>query len=144
MWLNASYIVIYVLYYSYSGCSPIHIASRFGHTPIVAYLIAKGCDVNCRDQRGLTPLMMGVGKNYSYESYYICIQCTVIFLLCELFSAGAKENFIIFVLVQRFLQPILSEKACKKMSLCIYTSAKIIKVFLCTGLKRLENAKKNF
>lgn len=29
----------------------------FGHTPIVAYLAAKGQDVNLPDETGVTPLM---------------------------------------------------------------------------------------
>ncbi|CAF2411056.1 unnamed protein product [Rotaria sp. Silwood2] len=39
------------------GFSCIHIASIFGHTPIVAYLIAKGEDINLPDTLGITPLM---------------------------------------------------------------------------------------
>lgn len=40
-----------------SGCSCIHLASQFGHTSIVAYLIAKGQDVDMLDKNGMTPLM---------------------------------------------------------------------------------------
>lgn len=40
-----------------TGCSCIHLAAQFGHTAIVAYLIAKGQDVDMQDQAGLTPLM---------------------------------------------------------------------------------------
>lgn len=40
-----------------SGCSCIHLAAQFGHTAIVAYLIAKGQDVDMQDKNGMTPLM---------------------------------------------------------------------------------------
>ncbi|CAF3408369.1 unnamed protein product [Rotaria sp. Silwood1] len=39
------------------GCSCIHLASIFGHTSIVAYLVAKGDDINLPDKLGITPLM---------------------------------------------------------------------------------------
>ena len=39
------------------GCGCIHLACQFGHTAIVAYLIAKGQDVNVIDLNGMTPLM---------------------------------------------------------------------------------------
>uniref|UniRef100_A0A673G5V7 Uncharacterized protein n=1 Tax=Sinocyclocheilus rhinocerous TaxID=307959 RepID=A0A673G5V7_9TELE len=39
------------------GCSCVHLATQFGHTSIVAYLIAKGQDVDMMDQNGMTPLM---------------------------------------------------------------------------------------
>lgn len=39
------------------GCSTIHLAAQFGHTSIVAYLIAKGQDVDLQDRNGMTPLM---------------------------------------------------------------------------------------
>ena len=41
----------------FSGCSCIHLAAQFGHTSIVAYLIAKGQDVDMLDKNGMTPLM---------------------------------------------------------------------------------------
>ena len=39
------------------GCSCIHLAAQFGHTAIVAYLLARGANVNMRDKNGMTPLM---------------------------------------------------------------------------------------
>ena len=39
------------------GCAPIHIASQFGFTAIVAYFVAKGDNVNFTDENGMTPLM---------------------------------------------------------------------------------------
>ena len=43
--------------FSCPGCSCIHLAAQFGHTAIVAYLIAKGQDVDMLDKSGMTPLM---------------------------------------------------------------------------------------
>ena len=40
-----------------AGCGGIHLAAQFGHTAIVAYLIARGQDVDSRDQNGMTALM---------------------------------------------------------------------------------------
>ncbi|GIY10660.1 palmitoyltransferase ZDHHC17 [Caerostris extrusa] len=39
------------------GCQCIHLAAQFGHTSIVAYLAAKGQNVNASDKNGMTPLM---------------------------------------------------------------------------------------
>ena len=39
------------------GCSCIHLAAQFGHTAIVAYLVARGANVNLMDKNGMTPLM---------------------------------------------------------------------------------------
>ena len=39
------------------GFTPLHLASMFGHTDIVAYLIAKGQPVDLVDRHGMTPLM---------------------------------------------------------------------------------------
>ena len=39
------------------GCNCLHLASQFGHTAIVAYLLAKGQEVNVPDANGMTPLM---------------------------------------------------------------------------------------
>lgn len=40
------------------GYSCLHVAAVFGHTAIVAYLIAKGEDVDLPDRIGRTPLML--------------------------------------------------------------------------------------
>lgn len=48
------------------GCAGIHMASQFGHSSIVAYLISKGVDVDVVDQSGMTPLMWA-----SYRSFGI-------------------------------------------------------------------------
>lgn len=45
------------------GCSCIHLAAQFGFTAIVAYLVAKGINVNMQDKSGMTPLMWSVCKN---------------------------------------------------------------------------------
>ncbi|CAF3619151.1 unnamed protein product, partial [Adineta steineri] len=44
------------------GFSCIHLASIFGHSAIVAYLVAKGQDINLPDKSGLTPLMHAAHK----------------------------------------------------------------------------------
>lgn len=44
------------------GCACIHVAAQFGHTSIVAYLIAKGTSPNVQDKHGLTPLMWSCQK----------------------------------------------------------------------------------
>lgn len=52
-----------ILHFYFEGFSCIHLASQFGHTAIVAYLIAKGGDVDMVDRNGMTPLM--------YSSYRV-------------------------------------------------------------------------
>jgi palmitoyltransferase ZDHHC13/17 len=44
----------------WSGLSSIHLASMFGHTDIVGYLVAKGEDVDFLDKGGMSPLMHAV------------------------------------------------------------------------------------
>ena len=39
------------------GCSGLHLAAQFGHTSIVAYLVAKRCHINDIDANGMTALM---------------------------------------------------------------------------------------
>jgi len=39
------------------GFSSVHLASMFGHVDILAYLIAKGQDIDLLDKHGMTPLM---------------------------------------------------------------------------------------
>lgn len=39
------------------GCNCLHLAAQFGHTAIVAYLVAKGNEINAPDANGMTPLM---------------------------------------------------------------------------------------
>jgi palmitoyltransferase len=40
------------------GSSCLHLAAEFGHTAIVAYLVAKGINVDLLDKNGMTPLML--------------------------------------------------------------------------------------
>ena len=42
--------------YDGEGCACVHLAAQFGFTAIVAYLVAKGVDVNTQDKNGMTPL----------------------------------------------------------------------------------------
>ena len=46
----------------WSGLSSIHLASMFGHTEIVGYLVAKGEDVDFLDKHGMSPLMHAVSQ----------------------------------------------------------------------------------
>ena len=39
------------------GCNCLHLSAQLGHTSIVAYLIAKGVDINSSDMNGMTALM---------------------------------------------------------------------------------------
>lgn len=39
------------------GYQCLHLASMFSHSSIVAYLLAKGYDVDTPDSSGMTPLM---------------------------------------------------------------------------------------
>lgn len=39
------------------GCNCLHLAAQFGNTSIVAYLLAKGIDINTPDSNGMTALM---------------------------------------------------------------------------------------
>ena len=44
------------------GSSCIHLAAQFGHTAIVAYLVAKGVNPNMPDRSAMTPLMWSAYK----------------------------------------------------------------------------------
>ena len=48
------------------GCSCIHLAAQFGHTAIVAYLLAKGQDVDMQDRNGMTALMWSSYRVFGY------------------------------------------------------------------------------
>lgn len=39
------------------GCNALHLAAQFGHTAIVAYLVAKGMNIDQPNANGMTPLM---------------------------------------------------------------------------------------
>lgn len=49
-------------FFDIEGRTCLHIAAHFGFTAIVAYLIAKGVDVNLRDKSGMTALMWSSSK----------------------------------------------------------------------------------
>lgn len=53
------------------GFSCLHLASMFGHTAIVAYLIAKGQDVDLPDKNGRTPLMLAALHAKRYERKFV-------------------------------------------------------------------------
>jgi ankyrin repeat protein len=56
------------------GFSCLHLASMFGHTAIVAYLIAKGQDVDLPDKNGRTPLMLAALYAKSRDPTQLLIQ----------------------------------------------------------------------
>jgi palmitoyltransferase len=74
-----------------TGLQPIHLAAQYGQIKMLAYLLGSGIDVDCRDDRGFTPLMyscLGPPPDYAPlpNSTYIC--CTQ-FLL----TFGANINY---------------------------------------------------
>jgi len=46
------------------GFTPLHQAVFFGHGEIVEYLIARGADVNAKNDAGSTPLYLAKGKGH--------------------------------------------------------------------------------
>ena len=42
----------------YNGNTPLIVASEYGHTPIVEYLIQNKADINARNNDGKTPLIL--------------------------------------------------------------------------------------
>lgn len=46
----------------HSGFSIIHLPAVFGHTDILAYLIARGHEIDVFDEHGMTPLMHAADK----------------------------------------------------------------------------------
>ena len=46
----------------------------FGHTEIVAYLIAKGEDIDLLDKHGMTPLMHSVSRTRSRDPTQLLIR----------------------------------------------------------------------
>jgi palmitoyltransferase len=56
------------------GYSSIHLASMFGHSDIVAYLIAKGQDVDLLDKNGMTPLMHAAARVKNRDPTQLLIQ----------------------------------------------------------------------
>ncbi len=47
-----------------TGYTPLHEATTWGHKEIVVLLIAKGADVNAKDDGGRTPLHAAAGGGY--------------------------------------------------------------------------------
>jgi palmitoyltransferase len=56
------------------GFSSIHLASMFGHSDIVAYLVAKGQDVDLLDKHGMTPLMHAAARVKNRDPTQLLIQ----------------------------------------------------------------------
>ena len=49
------------------GCSALHLSAQFGHTAIVAYLVAKCCHINDTDSNGMTALMWSCFRSNSLD-----------------------------------------------------------------------------
>ncbi|KAK6192633.1 hypothetical protein SNE40_004074 [Patella caerulea] len=49
------------------GCSCIHLSAQFGHTALVAYLIAKGQEVDMVDRNGMTALMWSSQRVFGFD-----------------------------------------------------------------------------
>ncbi|XP_065217906.1 palmitoyltransferase ZDHHC17-like isoform X2 [Planococcus citri] len=56
------------------GLSCIHVAARFAHTHIIAYLVATGVDINVIDRAGLTALMHCALKHMSLDPARLLIK----------------------------------------------------------------------
>jgi len=56
-----------------AGYTAVHLAAQFGHTSIVAYLIAKGQDIDARDMNGMTPLMWSCFRVFGYSNLLLYI-----------------------------------------------------------------------
>ena len=52
--------------FPFSGFATIHLATMYGHTETVAYLIARGQEVDTFDENGMTPLMHAAEKVKQY------------------------------------------------------------------------------
>ena len=59
------------------GCSCIHLAAQFGHTAIVAYLVARGANVNLMDKNGMTPLMWSAYRVTRCVCARVCVRACV-------------------------------------------------------------------
>ncbi|UJR28300.1 hypothetical protein I4U23_009546 [Adineta vaga] len=56
------------------GFSSLHLASMFGHTAIVAYLIAKGQEIDLPDKHGMTSLMHAVSRTRSRDPTQLLVR----------------------------------------------------------------------
>ena len=55
------------------GSTAIHIAAQFSYWPILAYLVAKGTDVDTFDTNGLTPLMWAVLRSQGPDTIRVLL-----------------------------------------------------------------------
>ncbi len=62
-----------------AGCASLHLASQFGHTPIVAFLVAKGDEStpDIQDKNGMTALMWAAYRVFGYVSEATAKQLTI-------------------------------------------------------------------
>lgn len=62
-----------LLIYSYIGETPLHVASRYGHTDIVKFLCESGASPNLQDKDLETPLHAGTWHGYTEVVRVLCI-----------------------------------------------------------------------
>ena len=75
--ISTSVALLYI-----AGYSCIHLAAQFGHTAIVAYLIAKGQDVDLPDKTGMTALMWASYRVFGYAPSLMLVGSRVLSWLC--------------------------------------------------------------
>lgn len=79
------------------GFSCIHLAAQFGHTAIVAYLVAKGVNPNMLDRSAMTPLMWSAYKVNRYIEHRANVIMRTWFFLLELLYVGYFKVFLFTV-----------------------------------------------
>ena len=57
--------------YFTAGSACLHIAARFGHLTILAFLLAKGENVDLEASNGMTALMWSSYMAYGYDALWI-------------------------------------------------------------------------
>ena len=65
-------LFVSILLFLITGFSCLHLAAQHGHSAIVAYLIAKGQDVDLPDSSGMTALMWASSNIFGYAFPTTC------------------------------------------------------------------------
>lgn len=68
------------------GASCIHLAAQFGHTAIVAYLVARGVNPNMPDRSAMTPLMWSAYKINRYNLHQLNLPSTSFSFILRMFD----------------------------------------------------------